>query len=367
LIDVTEFNPNRLEIARKRRGLTKVALADLARISARMLAEYLGGAYEPPDETLRRFAAALDFPPEFFYGSDFDEPAFEGASFRSLSTLSARQRDQAFGSATFAMSLARWIEKNYTLPAPSLPRLSQHGPEGAAEMLRHQWGLGERPVRNMVHLLEAHGVRVFSLVEECADVDAFSFWDNAVPYVFLNTWKSSEHSRMDAAHELGHLVLHRGVEYAHSRETEQEARTFGSAFLMPRGSVLADAPRHPQLTHIVTAKHRWNVSVAALAYRMHKLGLLSDWQYRMLAIEIQELGYRREEPESGIREASQVLDQVLRLSRDRGMPIATIAERLNIPLAEINKVMFGLVLTPLRGGGPSSSNGRSPAEIRRIQ
>jgi hypothetical protein len=100
---------------------------------------------------------------------------------------------------------------------------------------------------------------------------------------------------------------------------------------------------------------------------MHKLGLLSDWQYRMLAIEIQELGYRREEPESGIREASQVLDQVLRLSRDRGMPIATIAEQLNIPLAEINKVMFGLVLTPLRGGGPSSSNGQSPADIRRIQ
>lgn len=362
-----EFNPNRLEVARKRRGLTKVALAEKASISVRMLTEYLSGPYEPPAETVGRFAAALDFPIDFFYGSDLDEPALAGASFRSLSTLSARQRDQAFASATFAVSLSRWIEKLYKLPPPTLPRLGDRGPEGAAELLRHEWGVGERPIKNMVHLLELHGVRVFSLAEECAEVDAFSFWDSSVPYVFLNTWKSPEHSRMDAAHELGHLVIHRGIELAHSRETEQEARTFGSAFLMPRGSVLAHAPRHPQLAHLIAAKHHWNVSVAALTLRMHRLGLLSDWQYRMLAIEIQESGYRREEPESEQREASQVLDKVLRLSRDSGMSIAAIAGRLNIPLTELNKVMFGLVMTSLNGSDNSSGGHRSRADVRRIQ
>jgi Zn-dependent peptidase ImmA (M78 family) len=364
---VTQFNPNRLEVARKRRGFTKVALADKAGISVRMLTEYLSGSYEPQINTLERFAGVLGFRADFFFGSDLDEPALAGASFRSLSTLSARQRDQAFASATFAVNLSRWIDKRYKLPNPRLPRLGHRGPEGAAESLRHDWGLGERPIKNMVHLLESHGVRVFSLAEECAEVDAFSFWDGSIPYVFLNTWKSPEHSRMDAAHELGHLVLHWGIELAHSRETEQEARTFGSAFLMPRGSVLALAPKHPQLVHLIEAKHQWNVSVAALTLRMHRLGLLSDWQYRMLAIEIQDSGYRREEPQSQPRESSQVLEHVLRLSRESGVSIAGIASELNIPLVELNKVMFGLVVMSLNGSNPPVGNRRSAASLRRIQ
>ena len=332
-----------------------------------MLAEYLSGSYDPPEPTVRRLGLALDFPVQFFFGGDLEEPSLHGASFRSLSTLSARQRDQAFGSAIFAVSLSRWIEQHYRLPKPDLPRLSSQGPEAAAEALRDEWGLGERPIKNVVHLLEAHGVRVFSLAEECAEVDAFSFWDRGTPYVFLNTWKSSEHSRMDAAHELGHLVLHWAIELAHSRETEQEAQTFGSAFLMPRGNVLADAPRHPQLRHLVAAKHRWNVSVAALAYRMHKLGLLSDWQYRILAIEIQQSGYRRVEPETQPRETSQVLEQVLRLSRDSGISINMIADQLNIPVSELNRVVFGLVLTSLPGTDLPLTRRRARPDVKRIQ
>jgi hypothetical protein len=50
---------------------------------------------------------------------------------------------------------------------------------------------------------------VFSLALDAAEVDAFSMWRQSTPYVFLNTKKSAEHGRFDAAHELGHLVLHR--------------------------------------------------------------------------------------------------------------------------------------------------------------
>ena len=68
--------------------------------------------------------------------------------------------------------------------------------------IRSMWGIGERPIRNTIHLLELHGVRVFALAAETAVVDAYSFWRNDVPYILLNTGKSAERSRMDAAHEL---------------------------------------------------------------------------------------------------------------------------------------------------------------------
>ena len=55
----------------------------------------------------------------------------------------------------------------------------------------------------MLHVLEAKGVRVFSLAENTRNVDAFSSWREERPFVFLNMQKTAERSRFDAAHELG--------------------------------------------------------------------------------------------------------------------------------------------------------------------
>lgn len=357
------FNPSRLVVARKRRGFTKKRLADSAGISTRILTDYERAMFEPTEATLERIADVLDFPVAFFGASEIDEPQIEATSFRALSRLTARQRDQALGSATLALDLSRWIDEWFALPTPDIPTLQGVDPETAADALRREWGLGERPVRNVVNLLEAHGVRVFSLAEECAEVDAFSFRQRGVPHVFLNTMKSAERSRMDAAHELGHLVLHWGHEIPRGREAEQEAQQFGSAFLMPRGSVLADAPRGARLEQLVKAKRRWGVSVIALAYRMHVLGLLSDWQYRAVLIEIGEKGYRRDEP-SPIpqRETSQVLAKVFDELRRSGRTRADVAAELHIPPEELNKIVFGLVLTPLAGDGDVDFNSGQAAD-----
>src|SRR5439155_17007878 len=124
-----------------------------------------------------------------------------------------------------------------------LPDLSKEGtPESAAISLRGMWGLGELAVKNIVHLLESRGVRIFSLAIDAREVDAFSMWRGTTPFIFLNTQKSSEHSRYDAAHELGHLVLHRHGE-PQGQDAERQANEFASAFLMPLASVLAQAPR----------------------------------------------------------------------------------------------------------------------------
>jgi Predicted Zn peptidase len=200
----------------------------------------------------------------------------------------------------------------------------------------------------MIHLLEAHGVRVFSIIEDCHQMDAFSFWRGTAPHVFLNTMKSAEHSRLDGAHELGHLVLHwkGGVR---GRDAEREAQMFGAAFLMPRGSVIAEAPRSGKLNQLVKAKRRWNVSVAALAYRMHELKLLTGWQYRSLFIEISRNGYRKSEPNPCQNETSQVLAKVFKALREDGLTMADVADALNIYPDELNKLIFGLVLTPVAG------------------
>jgi Zn-dependent peptidase ImmA (M78 family) len=186
----------------------------------------------------------------------------------------------ALGEGALALRLNKFIESKFELPQADLPDLSREAnPEAAAESLRRYWGIGELPIRNMIHLVEAKGVRVFSLAIDAQDVDAFSMWKASTPFVFLNSHKSAEHSRFDAAHELGHLVLHRHAS-PNGREAEREADAFASAFLMPRGSVAANAPRYPTLPVLIKLKKIWITSLAALNYRLHEVELTTDWQYR---------------------------------------------------------------------------------------
>lgn len=267
------FNPNRLDLARRRRGLTRVELAVAADISVKTLTSYDQGRTEPSPAILTRLADTLRFPEAFFSRPDGDEPPMDGSSFRALSSLIARHRDQTLGAGAIALDLYDWIGARFRLPAPDVPRYSGVDPETAAMAVRSEWGLGEKPIKNMIHLLEAHGVRVCSLVEDCLAVDAFSFWRGDSPCVFLNTRKTAERSRMDAAHELGHLCLHwKGG--AKGPQAEREADLFGASFLMPRSSVLAAAPRGGSLANIIRAKKRWGVAAANLTYRMYHLGLL---------------------------------------------------------------------------------------------
>jgi Zn-dependent peptidase ImmA (M78 family) len=119
---------------------------------------------------------------------------------------------------------------------------SETNPESAAEYVRDRWALGQQPIKNMIHLLESKGVRVFSIAVEAREVDAFSTWKGGVPFIFLNSYKSAERSRFDAAHELGHLILHRHGE-PQGRQAEIDANRFAAAFLMPKAGVLANAPK----------------------------------------------------------------------------------------------------------------------------
>lgn len=359
------FNPSRLQLARRRRGLTKTDLAGTAGISARSLTAYESGATDPDPSTIDRLATALRFSAEFFSGPDLEEPDVDSSSFRALTSLTARQRDQTFGAGAVAMMIGDWIEQRFKLPLVSVPQYLGVDPEMAAIGVREAWGLGERPIKNMIHLLEAHGVRVFSLVEECLDMDAFSLWRGNVPYVFLNTRKSAEHSRMDAAHELGHLVLHwKGG--ARGRDLEQEANLFGAAFLMPAGSVRREAPRGGTFSSIVKAKRRWGVAAANLTYRMHKLGLLTDWQYRSLFIELGRRGYRKGEPGGMSPETSQVLAKVFDALREDGISRRAVAAELGITPDDLNQAVFGLARVPADGQTGGESPPPEPPPLRLV-
>src|SRR5690606_5299417 len=111
----------------------------------------------------------------------------------------------------------------------AIPDLSHMDPSSAANALRNYWSLGNGPIQNMVHLLESKGVFVFWLHHDDPALDAISFWKEDKPYVLLNSLKlAGDRARFDAAHELGHLVLHRQSTSLTDKDKEQEANKFAS-------------------------------------------------------------------------------------------------------------------------------------------
>ena len=360
---VEEFNPARLELARQRRGMTKTALAQNVGMTLRYLMYISDGKRLPSLDVISRFADVLGFPAEFFFGPELDMPPLEGASFRSFSSLSARMRDRVMAAARLGVSLTDWIERKFDVPQPDVPTFEVYDdPEVAATELRALWGLGERSIGNMIHLLEQHGVKVYSLAEDTRSVDAYSFWLNGVPYVFLNTMKSAERSRMDAAHELGHLVLHRNRPTQSHRDAEKEAQRFGSAFLMPRDSVISHVPRFASVEDLIDAKTYWGVSVSNLAYRMGKLGLTSENQKRWMFARIGQLGFRKNEPNPMEREKSAVLAQVFEFLKSQGQTIDDIAQDLCLHTNELGKLVWGNVpfFVVVEGHDGSEQDGDTP-------
>jgi len=357
------FSSSRLALARKRRGRTLVDLAGEVGVSAQSLSNYENLRQVPAPQVVDSLAVALGFPVSFFSASDMDSLSPEGVSFRARSKLPARQRDVALSVGRLAVEFHGWISERFRLPAIDLPSLNKPDPETAAGMVRARWGLGVAPIRNTVHLLEAHGVRVFSIAPEFSEVDAFSFFHEGIPFVFLNTMKTAERSRFDAAHELGHLILHgQGCDLTRPL-AEREANDFAGAFLMPRESVLAHMPSSPFIDQIIYGKKIWDVAALALTYRLHDIGMLSDWHYRTACIELGRRGYRKGEPNGGARETSQLLDKVFRSLRSRGISRADIAHELHLAPDDLNEFVFGLVMTAMAGGEVHSARHRPPLTV----
>tara|TARA_R100001143_G_scaffold62552_1_gene66121 strand:- start:1640 stop:2716 length:1077 start_codon:yes stop_codon:yes gene_type:complete len=347
------FNPSRLTLARKRRGLSGRELADLAGLTAVHISRIEQGKAENIEpSTVESLAKALKFPLDFFYGPDIELPSKDAASFRSLSTMTARERDAALSAGAIAYLLSDWIAERFNLPDVNLLDLRhEREPGSAARALRSYWGIGEKPISNVIKLLESKGVRVFSLAQDTKNVDAFSCWRNGVPYIFLNTFKTAERSRFDALHELGHLVLHRHGK-PQGRQAEIEADKFASHFLIPSMDLMGHIPFVTSLNQLVNAKKRWGVSVAALAYRLNKSGTLTDWQYRTFCIQINKQ-FGKSEPDGLPREKSVVWEKVFReLWKDKATK-DHVAKQLCVPGYELDSLIFNLV-----GSQPDSSEDR---------
>jgi Zn-dependent peptidase ImmA (M78 family) len=116
------------------------------------------------------------------------------------------------------------------------------------------WGLNPSPIQDLVGLLESNGLFIARDDLEAPALDSFSEYvrEDQTAYCVLGTEKASAvRSRFDAAHELGHVLLHRTVTDKYIRRTdmfkllESQAHRFAGAFLLPASSFATDLMPYP--------------------------------------------------------------------------------------------------------------------------
>lgn len=215
------FDGPRLTLARHLAGLRKSDLAALLDKSPTAVAAWESGAKRPSAATVAQLALSLSVDPGFFAVRPDNVAALSTTPhFRSLRSTSQLARDQAFAYGQLAVDIASSLERHVEFPAPAMPNLpvpvddrESDTPERAAHLVREQWDLGAGPIRHLVRLVENHGALVVFSPPQAASVDAYSFDSRLRPVVVLNPIKHDYYrQRFDAAHELGHLVMHSDAE-----------------------------------------------------------------------------------------------------------------------------------------------------------
>jgi len=295
-----EFVGARLELARSFRGLTLTALAKKVYASTGLLSHYENGRRrQPSDDLVGALADVLKVKPAFFYQPLPDLWHDAECSFRrrAMTPELAKKRAKAHGSmiGLIIQALGSLIKiPTYNIPAFSGRTTGEI--DNAVLKCREHWKLGLGPIQHIGRVAEGNGVMLVQNLWHSDQVDAFSR-RGKVNVIVLNSARTST-SRwiFDIAHELGHFVLHTGLESG-ARETEEQAHYFAGSLLLPSKVFGAEFRSQPfSWQHIFNLKKRWCVSAAAIVRRAFDLSLIDALRYRRSYQQMATRGWLKDEP-----------------------------------------------------------------------
>ncbi|MEL6505366.1 MAG: XRE family transcriptional regulator [Pseudomonadota bacterium] len=286
---IQRFVGSKLTEVRQARGITsRKALADILQCAPSTVQRWEEGDSFPEAQALNKISTVLSVPEDFFLNSrsENSNPSF----FRSFAAALNSER-------LAQKARLRWLEdvtavaEHYAfLPEVDIPNvlnglnfksLRDEDIEQISCELRNHWGLGLRPILNMVNFVEDIGIVVAAEQMGTSRLDGLSRWSHdGRPYMLLASDKQSFARRQfDAAHELGHIILHRQVteiEFKnHFKLIEEQANRFASALLLPASQFVLEVNSN-EIWELERLKVRWKVSIKAQIMRLKSLDLINQ-------------------------------------------------------------------------------------------
>lgn len=338
------FYGDKLRLARTLKGFSQKELGDQVATSRQFIHQLEAGIRQPAIDVINAFCEILQVDPSFFSHQIVNDVKPEQCHFRKRRTTTATLVNRVLAFSTIFEELVSYLHDFLELPSSNLPAIDNAKEpysikfiEDAAENCRQQWQLGlSAPISNLTRVLENFGIVITQFSGVSEKVDALSI-NRKFPIIIRNTAKESVcRLRFDLAHELGHFILHDGLETG-DHLTESEANRFASAFLLPKMAFFKEFPnlvgRRIPWEFVYKFKIRWGVSAKAIVYRAHSLGLINAQQYRGANVYLNKSGQskvekfddqiRQEEPELLLRALAMMEAEI-------GISVSQIAKKLGI-------------------------------------
>lgn len=304
------FVPERLVEARAARRVQSMKeLALMLGVSPSSVSRWETGKQAPEADALTELAKVLRVRREFFLRPVFDSP--RPMFYRKLVSTLKRDREYQTSQVSWLHEISHVLQHYVDFPELDIPdvlggasysQLRDEDIEDIAGELRSHWQLGEGPCTNVVAVLEKIGCVVGSIEMGTSKLDGVCSWSKSEerPHILLSSDKMNLPRRqMDAAHELGHAVLHRNVSAKALRddlaEIERQAFRFASAFLMPQTTYVPEVPNY-SLAGLLSLKERWRVSVKAQIKRLVDLEIIPQDHATQLYKTYSAKGWNRQEP-----------------------------------------------------------------------
>ncbi|MBU5363395.1 XRE family transcriptional regulator [Enterococcus raffinosus] len=356
----------RLREARRFRQLSITQLGEKLGVSKQMVSKYEKGMAQPSAEVYQKIVAELNFPLGFFQEEDKFSFSDNGTFYRSRLSSTQSEKKPSELLKKYLGVIANYFEEYVDFPKLEDASFSED-PILAASELRKLWGLGTKPISNIMALMEEKGFLIGSINSHSEKVDAFGSYSsvNGNDYycVLIDQDNNSFfRQQFSLAHEIAHWVLHSksidpqelGTE--EYRQMEKEANLFASNFLLPAEEFVDDIKENVEdLEAYVALKNKWHVSGASMIYRAKSLDLLDSEQYLRIQKKMSYRGWRRAEPFDEIAKVSrpvamkqayellvdakiinpQTFRKELQLKYGVVLPTDVLAELLNVPISEL--------------------------------
>jgi len=346
------FDGARVTKLRELLALSQREVAEEVGISPSALSQIESKGTRPSAKNLARLAAAFDV----LAVALAEQPAHKVTlrpQFRHLRRTSKREQRRAAQLVEATVRVAEVLRSDVGFPEPfdlSVPidpdapiELVAHRVENAAAVTRETLGIPalEPLGESVVEILEAGGITIVRDPETDANIDAYSAIVGDLPVIVLDGGSGSvwDRDNFNLAHELGHLVMHQGIEHLPgTKSVEAQAHRFAGAFLGPAPALRLELPDTPDWQRYLQLKRRWGLSMAALVHRAKDLKVMDQAMYTRAMKQRSAHGWRRLEPGSDDRSLPEPT-YLARAAALADLPPEVLGHRAHLPEHVVERIV----------------------------
>jgi Zn-dependent peptidase ImmA (M78 family)/transcriptional regulator with XRE-family HTH domain len=289
----------RLREARREVGLpTRAVAAKLPRrltVSHSTIASYESGVTVPALDVLAALAELYQRPLNWFLENRESLSGFRYRNMKARVPLAEQRQFEAITGkwADAYINLEKHLNsherRSHVFPVDGDP-----APQLLAAMVRkNALGLDDdEPIQNMIRVLESFSARALEIKPSFKmDGATARYGDERV--VVVNPVIANDRVRMNAAHELAHILYERtGANLGlREKEIEKKAYVFASALLLP-GTQLAEAFEGKSFLKLIQYREKFGVSLVAMIYMAETAGVINSSVARALWSEISRRNWR---------------------------------------------------------------------------